>query len=475
MALPDDMTEEGLVPRTPAAIRAELDAAIAASNPGFTSTLPGSLVEDVLSTDVGAVVEMDQARVETVGSLTPRTANPWLLRQLGAIYGVDLGRGSNTSVYVTFSGPPGFVIARGFTVSDGTYQYVVQGGGIIGTDGSSLPLFAIAALPGIWPVAAGTVTVLITSVPDTLDPELTVVNASPGTPGSSAQTEEAYRAQVLQAGLATATGTPTLLRTLLAAVPDVQARLISVRAEGDGYEVIVGGGDPYQVAYAIFEAIFFLPGLVGSTIGITAATAANPVVITTDLNHGLEDGQADVEIEGVVGMVELNGAGPFTVNVLTEKTFQLVGIDGTMYTAYVSGGVVMPNDRNVVVSIDDYPDTYDVPFVNPPQQTVTIDVTWNTSALNFVSPAAIAQLAAGPIVDYINSIPVGAPINVLTLDATFREAVSSALAPELVTRLVFAIEINGVSTAPNVGTVIVVGDPESYFFAELTDVSVVQG
>lgn len=68
---------------------------------------------------------------------------------------------------------------------------------------------------------------------------------------------------------------------------------------------------------------------------ITAATAANPVVITSAA-HGFSNGD-EVQIDSVVGMTQLNGR-RFTVAGVTANTFQLSGIDGSAYTAYSSGG-----------------------------------------------------------------------------------------------------------------------------------------
>ena len=70
---------------------------------------------------------------------------------------------------------------------------------------------------------------------------------------------------------------------------------------------------------------------------ITGATAANPVVITSN-GHGLANG-TKVSIRGVVGMVELNVETAFTVASTATNTFALSGINGSAYTAYTSGGV----------------------------------------------------------------------------------------------------------------------------------------
>lgn len=474
--LPTVVTKAGLQPRSPEAIRTELLAAVVAVSPGYTANLPGSLIEDISSTDVAAIAICDQARVEAVNSLTPYAANPYLVSQLGQIY---LGPGAapavptNTSVSVIFVGVPGFVIAVGFTVSDGTYQYIVQDGGVIGEDGQSDALFCLADVPGTWAVPTNTVNEIVTSVPTGF--EMTVNNPLAGTPGGDAETEESFRARVLRAGQAISQGMATMLKTLVGQVSGVQQRLVSVIQQvGGGWTIIVGGGDPYKVAYAIFTALFDVSTLVGSTINVTNISSANPGVVTTDLNHGYETGQTGVVITGVVGMVPINGAALPAITVIDEKSFS-IGISTLPYPAYVSGGVVNPNLRNVSVNINDYPDIYSIPFVNPPQQTVAIALTWNTSADNFVSSAAVAQLGNPALVAYVNSIPVGAPMNLFEMQTVFQEAISSVLAPALLTRMVFQVSINGIGVEPSAGTGIIAGDPESYFLTSTTEVVITQG
>ena len=71
---------------------------------------------------------------------------------------------------------------------------------------------------------------------------------------------------------------------------------------------------------------------------ITGATAADPVVITSN-GHGLANG-TKVSIRGVVGMVELNIETAYTVASTATNTFELAGVDGSAFTGYTSGGVV---------------------------------------------------------------------------------------------------------------------------------------
>lgn len=468
------ITADGPQPQTPTDLNAQILALAQSLAPGLTVNLPGSLIEDVSSTETASLVLIDLARVETVNSLNPRTANLWLLTQLAQIY---LGAGStaapptNTSVFVVFNGTPGFTVGPGFVVANGSNQFTVQDGGIIATGGSTQPLFCLATVAGSFAVPANSVTTLGTSAPISVG--LTVTNPLAGTPGGVAQTADDRRAQVLQAGLVASTGTPAYLRTLLRTVPGVQSRLISVRVVGDAWEIIVGGnGDPYEIGYAIFRSGVNIATLAGSTIGVVSITKANPGVVVTDLNHGYATGQV-VEINGALGMTAVNGV-PFTVTVVDEKTFS-IGVDTTGYGTYTGGGVVTPNFRNVVTSIDEYPDTYSIPFVMPPLQNVVMTITWNTISPNFVASVGVAQLAQPAIAAYVNAIPVSAPINVFELEDVFANAIASILPRVLLTRMVFTVSINGVVTDPGAGTEAIFGDPESYFVISSGDITVIQG
>lgn len=470
MTLPTVITADGLTPQTPAELRAQLIAIAVGLSPGLTTDLPGSLIEDVSSTDVGALIVADQARVDLVNSLTPYGANEQLLIQLGNVYGVPKGVGFNTSADVVFSGPPGFLVAQGFVVSDGTHQYIVQDGGIINSSGVSPSLFVVASDEGSWAVPQNSITQLVTSLPPNV--VVTVTNPSTGVPSQSAQSEEDYRAQVLLAGQAIATGMATTLRKLLGNVAGVQKRLVSIRQGTGTWEILVGGGDPYEVAYAIFSALFDISTLTGSTLHVTNITQANPGVVTTDLVHGFSTGQV-INIAGVLGMTAVNNV-PLTITVITPHTFS-IGVNTTGYPAYISGGVVTPNVRNQMVSINDYPDSYLIPFVEPIQQVVTMTVTWNTDSPNFVSPAAVAQATAQPLTDYVNAVFAGQPMNVFQMDKVFQNALGGILDTELLTRLVFAVSIDGTGVSPVAGTGIINGDPEGYFFTTVAQVNVVQG
>jgi len=473
--LPIVMSPAGLVPIPPTTIRDSLLTKVASTNPGFTANLPASQIEDNSSTSVASIALCNQAQIDLVNSVTPFGANPFILTQLGNVYGVIFGAATNSSVYANFTGTPGFVIPKGFIVSDGSHQYIVQDGGILDSNGLA-QLYCVASASGTWPIPAGTVVQLITSVPTTVS--LSVTNSLAGTPSAGAETEDGYRARVLQSGIAPSQGALSYLKAKIQAVSGVQARLVSVRIVGDKYEVLVGGGDPYQVAYAISVGLFDIGDLVGSSLAISAISKANPGIVSTfPMAHGFTTGQS-ILITGVVGMTQVNNVtGPqYTVVVLSPYTFSLklsgTPVDTSGFTTYVSGGVIIPNARNISVTINNYPDNYTITFVNPPLQVATIAVTWSTTSLNFTSDAAISQLVTPAVINYINALPVGYAINVLELQSLFISTVAAILPAQYISNIAFTFAINGVAVSPVAN--MIAGDPEGYFFTDTARVTVVR-
>lgn len=467
--LPTVMTSQGLQPQTPAALNAQLLANAQALAPGLT-VLPGGLISDLSGTGTGALLVMDSARIDVINSVSPLGANPFLLYQLGSIYGVPQGQGSNGSVFVVFTGSAaGIRIAIGFTVSDGANSYVIQDGGVTGTSLQTPPLFAVATSSASFPIPPDTVNQLVTSAPTGFT--LTVTNPLAGTPAQSAQTISSYRSQVLQAGVVVSAGTTAYLRTLLGNVAGVNPNLISIPIVGSNYKVIVGGsGDPFQIAGAIFQSGLTISLLVGSTLGVANFTEATNGVVTTTINHGYATGQA-VVIAGVVPSA-YNGSYS-SITVLSENTFA-VNVNTSTFGAYSSGGVITPNFRNQSIVIIDFPDSYTIPFVIPPSQAVTMAVSWNTISSSFVSASAVAQLSAAALSAYINSLSIGQPINVDVMIATFQTSVAAILPAQFISTITFSVDINGVATSPESGTVLIFGDPESFFTTTSAAITVTQ-
>lgn len=266
MTLPVVMTASGPMPNSPAALNSDLIATVQAENADFTANLPGLLLEDLTSTGTAMLSQMDQARVDAINSVTPYGANAFILSQQGVLLGLMQGAATNTSVLVVFSGStvPGYVIQKGTVVSDGTYQYILQTGTVIQSTGVSPAVLAVASQSGTWSVPAGSVNQIATSLPTPYNTAVTVSNPQAGTPATTTESVQSYRSRIMQAQQIAGQGTPAFVTTLLQDVPGVTARLVSVLQTTFGWEVLCGGGDPYAVAYAIYQGTLDLSTIVGS-------------------------------------------------------------------------------------------------------------------------------------------------------------------------------------------------------------------
>ncbi|MBR8264982.1 baseplate J/gp47 family protein [Burkholderia cenocepacia] len=267
MALTTTITASGLVPRDPADIQADIVARVSKARPGYTANVPGSMVDDIIGTDVAAVTLMEQARVDTINSLTSPTAQPYILNQMAIQLGIQPGTTTNGSVDVVASNStPGFVFNKGFIVSDGSKQYVLTTPTAVRQDGTTGLMNFVCQTAGTFAIPAGTVTIPVTPLPNGITVKLT--NPQDGVPGAAQEDIAAFRARVLETQRAVSQGFLTTLRTSLQQVPGVSSRLISIAYTGSdttaGYRVIVGGGDDTDVATAIFTSMFDIPALMKS-------------------------------------------------------------------------------------------------------------------------------------------------------------------------------------------------------------------
>lgn len=453
-------TAAGPVPQTAESLREQLIAQAVALSPGLTTDLPGSLIEDIVSTDVGALLVCDQARVDLINSVGPLKANLTMLNLLAQQSGIAPQRTQGlTTVGVQFSGPVGFPIPQGFLVSDGTNSYALVDVTTIPAGGVTPAVTCKATVTGSWAVPANTVNQIITSLQQ--DIILTCNNPVAGTPGGDPETNYQFRDRVWQGQMSTVQGYPGFIRQKLTDVANVQARLVSVVQSANGWVIMCGGGDIYEMAGAIYKSAGDISRLIGCTLNVTGISNANTGVVTTDITHGYSDGQV-IEISGVTGMTGINNV-PLTVTVLSPHTFS-IGINTIASGSWTGGGVVTPNLRNNVVTINDWPDDYLIPFVIPLMQRVTIKYEWRTASVNYLTDATVSSLVSSPTISYINQIFAGKPLNINNLKDIFLQAINTVLDMSLISSLSIIVTVNGTITDPDENTNIISGDPYSYWY-----------
>ncbi|QCE32954.1 hypothetical protein FAI41_04720 [Acetobacteraceae bacterium] len=365
--------------------------------PGVATDLPGTLVEDMASTSVGALAQMDAAKVEMFGSFSPLTMNSQFLNVYGAQMGITRGTESNASAYLTIKGTSGTYIATGFQFSDGQNIYATTAPTAIPESGVSNNVYVSAIEFFETPPAANSITQVNTSLPT--GGITSVTNPTAGTPGISAETDASYRLRIWQALQAQPQGSPTCVKNMIGNIQGVVKRTIACAVDPNGYRILVDGGDPSQIAAAIYASIFDISRLLGS--------AGN----------------------GKLG-------------------------------------------TNVTASVVDGQDQYNIQYVRPAQQKVTVNITWGITLINAVDPNKLAQLAAPPVSDYINSLYAGQPISLAGVKQAFLSAFEQISDVSQLSVYAAKIFIDGVEQPTPQGDELVYGDSEAYFVTSPDNISI---
>jgi hypothetical protein len=377
--LPVLFNSSGPTATPPATLQAALIALVAADRPGYTANLPGSLIDDISGTAVGALLTVDQARVDAINSVTPYGSNPYVLAQLSLQFGLPQGTAANGNAFVVFAGSAGYVIPPGFIVGDGTNQYVIQDGGTIGSGGYSESLYVVATSSATFAIPAGSIDVIVTSVPSPYT--LTVTNALAGTPALAPETVESYRARLLAAYQVSISGTQTYLKTLLLAVPGVSSRLVSVIQSGIYWEVICGGGDPYQVAGAIYQGV--------SQIGLLKGSATTPRNITVSI-YDAPDTYSIVYVDPPVQAVTVTATWNTTLIDYTAAA-ALNQLGSLAIQSYING-IVVGQPINLLVMQEQFQAAVSSVLLPVNLTTLTFAVTINTVP---TSPTAGTSIIPG--------------------------------------------------------------------------------
>ncbi|GBQ07533.1 baseplate J/gp47 family protein [Saccharibacter floricola] len=452
------LNNSGVQPTDPQTLRDRLIATATTRSPGVTTDLPGTLTEDMASTAIGALAQIDQAKVDLINSVSPLNATPAFLDEFGEVYGVKRGAGANPSAYVTFTGPPGLYLAAGFQVSDGIYTYETQENYTIPANGVLPQVYVLSLTEGTTIIPENSITTIVTGLAAGIN--LSVTNPVKGTAGTGSEKDSDYRARILQAGQRTAQGTPGFIRSCLLNVPNVLPRSIRVNVLQDrGYSIMVDGGDPNQIAGAIYTSCFDLPSLQPSINPIANATRANPCVIASELTHGLTDGQT-VTIAGETAMTSINGS--FTASVIDASHFS-IPVDTTNAPLYSGNGVLQTNPRDLAAFVSDGPDRYEVAFIRPLQQKVKLSIRWQTNNAGVVDDSIVTQAIAPQLSNYINSLTVGAPLSTLQMGTITEAALLQLLPGATIASLSFTVFLDGLLSSPPPNSVIIEGDPQSYF------------
>jgi hypothetical protein len=210
--------------------------------------------------------------------------------------------------------------------------------------------------------------------------------------------------------------------------------------------------------------------LQGSRLALTGITTdTTNVYFTFNLPPNLAIGSSFTIIDA--DPTEYNAT--YIVTAVSDNglTVTAAQIQGTTYPAYVGGAQLAVSPRNIVVTINDVPDTYTITFITPPSQTVGVTVAWGTNAPNLISANTVAQAIQPVVYQYINSLVVAQPINTLQLNNLIQTAVQNIIPIQYLSNLVYTFTISGQQVATED---LIYGDPEGYFLTSLSQITVTQ-
>lgn len=534
MSVNINITSAGAQPTPPSTLRDQLISAVKLSRPGYTSDLPGSLIEDISSTSVGALAIMDQAAVDLLNSMTSQTANSYLLGLLATQAGITKGLKTNASAYVTFIGLAGFAIQKGFVVSDGLNQYATQDSAILS---NPIPTNFTGSIAGnqltVTAIPSGQLMIgdIITGAGVLQNTVITGLGSGNGGTGTYIVNNAQNVASEAMVGATHGTATvyvvaknsgswaipPNTITTIITSVPtgftlycsNANSGIPSTANETEAMyrarvmdaNIAPGTG---QIIY-LKTLLRNVPGVQSRLVSVSATGkimigGGDPYAIAAAIMRGLFD-LGDMQgssvqshtwsatgtivgnlltISGISGssvaigdIVQGNGiAGPTIITAFGSGS----GGNGTYIVNYAQSVTSTPitggnSVRNMVVNIIDYPDNYWILFVIPVQQVMAISFTWSTIAPNFTASTAISAAVSQAISDYINSIPASMALNTYTINKIFLESISGIVDPSMISAITPTFTLNGVVVTPAVGTSLIAGDSEGYFITDPTKIT----
>ena len=228
---------------------------------GFTN-LPSGIQNNLLDESVIVISEIQDMLSNVMNSVSPLYANDFIVRELGAAFGLKIKDKTLPNTTITFYGLPGVVIPEGVAIgnADGSKKFITTKSDIINASGQ-VSIYCEGADYYDTPTPANTLTVMLNQVLNVTS----CTNLNDAVETTPAETISEFRTRFQNRALANRSGTVATLNDELKKVEGTVDRLCIYKAsqiveKGVSkavLEVIVGGGDDYQVALAIFNSVLY--------------------------------------------------------------------------------------------------------------------------------------------------------------------------------------------------------------------------
>jgi uncharacterized phage protein gp47/JayE len=209
------LTSEGFVPLTYEEIRTRIQSRLETFNPGFdfSPESPDGQLIDIMGFELSqAWTQIDQV----YNSYNPDTATGQAIRNIGFLTGIPFQTATRSQAVITLTGTLGTVVPKKSIVEDvDGNEFATEYDAVIGASGTNVTV--IANVSGPIDVTAGKITTIQTSVSGWTG----ITHDTDGVPGSTVQTEHAYRNLRNR----------TVLRNFNSVVENMEARLLELGIE----------------------------------------------------------------------------------------------------------------------------------------------------------------------------------------------------------------------------------------------------
>lgn len=255
------LTSNGIIKDDPKAILDDLTNKASQQVDGF-SNIPSGIQNNLLQESVILLSKFQDMAANTMNGISPSYANDFLVLELGEAFGLKIKDKQLPNTTITFYGLPGAIIPEGIQVSnaDNSKTFTTTTSDIIKANGQvSIYCEGADYYDNIAP--ANSLNVLVNQIQNVS--RCTNLNDAVGS--TPAETISQFRERFQNRAMANRNGTIAVLTNKLKEIEGVQDRLCTYKASQireDDYvkavlEVIVGGGDDYSVAYALFSSIIY--------------------------------------------------------------------------------------------------------------------------------------------------------------------------------------------------------------------------
>lgn len=251
----------GVIKDDPTVIRERLLNQAIEKVEGFTK-LPSGIQNNLIDESVLDIVEIQDMLSNVMNSVSPSYANDFIVKELGAAFGLKIKDKALPNTTITFYGLQGVVIPEGLEVgnADGSKKFITTKSDIINAAGQ-VSIYCEGADYYDTPTPANTLNVLLNQVLNVTS----CTNLNDAVESTEAETISEFRSRFQTRAQANRSGTAAALDNALKEIEGTVDRLCTYKASQiieEGVkeaviEVVVGGGDDYQVALAIFNSVLY--------------------------------------------------------------------------------------------------------------------------------------------------------------------------------------------------------------------------